>query len=167
VKNLGFILVSALTIPILLLLGVYLLWPQQAAPQPALIISVDEALVPFETELNRQETATQDELNALLATLEKKQVAFEAQSEARQAEIDAAQRQLDGMQTQVAELEEQVARLEISRTVRLAEYQLEMEQTDQAYQAQLAELEQQVQETEAQLARTNEQLDQSGDRDDR
>lgn len=62
-KNLGFILLNAVTVFILLVVGIYLLWPQQTSPQPPLVIAIDSDISLLEAELTRREAEVKVELD--------------------------------------------------------------------------------------------------------
>lgn len=159
-KNLGFILVSAVTIPILLLVGLYLLWPQQPQPQPPLVISVDNELAPLETDLARREATVQAQLDGATAALRQQQAKADEQTNAWLKNVAETQRRLDELQQQSQALQLQIARLEITRTTRLTDYQTELEQTRRQYETRLAELENQLKDTRARLDQVNAQLQQ-------
>ncbi len=155
-KNIGLILVTGVTVPILLLVGVYILWPRDVPPQPAVVISIDNDIAPVEAELAQQEAAVQAELNALTNTIQQKQAEFEAQTQTWQADMNQTQVQLVGLQTTAQNLQNEITQLEITHTLRLNSYQTELEQARR--QTQIDQLQTQLQEQQAELDRLNTQL---------
>ncbi|MCG3211652.1 MAG: hypothetical protein FOGNACKC_05298 [Anaerolineae bacterium] len=157
-KNLGFILVSAVTVPILLLVGVYLLWPQRAQPQPPLVISIDSDLAPIETHLAEHEAEVQGQLDDIQAKIQQEQDALEIQTDIWLKKMADSQHQLEKLQAQAQELNLQIGRLEITRTTRLAAQQTELNDAQRRTQARLAEMEQELAETRSKLEQVKTEL---------
>jgi len=155
-KNIGLILVTGVTVPILLLVGAYILWPRDVPPQPAVVISIDNDIAPIATELAQQEVTVQAELDALNNTIQQKQAEFEAQTQSWQTKINKTQTQLTSLQTTAQTLQNEITRLEITHTLRLNAYQTELEQARR--QTQIDQLQTQLQEQQAELDRLNTQL---------
>jgi DNA repair exonuclease SbcCD ATPase subunit len=151
VKNIGLILVTGVTVPILLLVGVYILWPREVPSQPAVVISIDDDIAPIATELAQQEATVQAELDALNNTIQQKQTGFEVQIQSWQTDMNQAQAQLTSLQITAQTLQSEITRLEISRTLRLNSYQTELEQARR--QTQIDQLQTQLQEQQAELDR--------------
>ncbi len=154
-KNLGVILVSAVTVPILLLVGGYLLWPPQQPPQPAVVIAIDADLAPVKARLANREAEQLAQLEATTRALQQQRAAFDAQTETWLKDMAAAQNRLTNLEAQVQAVQAQVAQLEITRTTRLANYQTELAQTRQKYQTQLDQLYTQLADMQRQLAQLN------------
>lgn len=150
-KNIGLILVTGVTVPILLLVGVYILWPREVPSQPAVVISIDDDIAPIATELAQQEATVQAELDALNNTIQQKQTGFEVQIQSWQTDMNQAQAQLTSLQITAQTLQSEITRLEISRTLRLNSYQTELEQARR--QTQIDQLQTQLQEQQAELDR--------------
>jgi chromosome segregation ATPase len=155
-KNIGLILVAGVTVPILLLVGLYVLWPRNVPPQPAVVISIDDDIAPIATELAQQEATVQAELDALNNTIQQKQTEFEVQTRSWQTDMNQAQTKLTNLQTTAQTLQNEITRLEITRTLRLNNYQTELEQARR--QTQIDRLQMQLQEQQAELDRLNTQL---------
>lgn len=155
-KNIGLILVAGVTVPILLLVGVYILWPRDVPPQPVVVISIDDDIAPIATELAQQEATAQAELDALNNIIQQKQTEFENQTQSWQTDMNQAQAELTSLQTTAQTLQTEITRLEISRTLRLNSYQTELEQA--RHQTQIEQLQTQLQEQQAELDRLNTQL---------
>lgn len=155
-KNIGFILVTGVTVPILLLVGLYILRPGDVPSQPAVIIAIDDDIAPLVAELAQQEATAQAELDVLNNTIQQKQTGFEAQIQAWQTDMNRAQARLTGLQGTADTLQGEINRLEISRTLRLSSYQTELEQARR--QTQIEQLQTQLQEQQAELDRLNKQL---------
>ena len=155
-NNLGIILVTGVTVPILLLVGFYIFWPTETPLQPAVVIAIDDDIAPIEAELTRQESLARAELDELNRALQQKQAAFEAQSQVWQSEMNQAERQLTDLQTTAQTLQSEIEQLEITRTLRLNTYQTQLEQLRQQYQ--IDQLQSQLQEKRSELDQISAQL---------
>ena len=147
---------AGVTVPILLLVGAYILWPREVPPQPAVFISIDGDIAPIATRLAQQEATAQAELDALNNTIQEKQAEFEAQTQSWQTEINQTQIQLTSLQTTTQTLQNEITQLEITRTLRLNDYQTELEQARR--QTQIDQLQTQLREQQAELDGLNTQL---------
>jgi DNA repair exonuclease SbcCD ATPase subunit len=156
-KNIGLILVAGVTVPILLLVGVYILWPRDVPPQPVVVISIDDDIAPIATELAQQEATAQAELDALNNIIQQKQTEFENQTQSWQTDMNQAQAKLTSLQTTAQTLQTEITGLEISRILRLNSYQTELEQARR--QTQIEQLQTQLQEQQTELDRLNTQLE--------
>jgi len=151
-KNLGIILGFGITAPILILVGIYLLWLQEASPQPAFVISINDDVAGVKATLSEKEAIVQTQLDGLSTAFQQQQTHFNEQTEKRQNEIDRAEAELASLDSQIFTLESEIARLEITQTVRLNSYQTELTQTRQQFKTRLAELETQLEAAQTQLA---------------
>lgn len=155
-KNIGLILVTGVTVPVLLLVGVYVLWPRDVPPQPAVNISIDDGVAPIATELAQQEAAAQSDLDALNNAIQQTRTEFEAQTQTWQTDMNQTQAQLTNLQFTAQNLQNEITQLEITRTLRLNTYQTELERARR--QTQIDQLQAQLQEQQAELDRLNTQL---------
>ena len=157
-KNLAFILVSIVAVAGLLLVGSYLLWPPSPPPQPPLVISIDGEIAPFQAQLARQEAATQAQLDELLASLQTRQAALNAQTERWQQTVDATQQQVDDLTAQAQNLQLQISQLTLTRTISSTATPANLEQVRRQYDSRLSALESQLQATQLRLEQVNAQL---------
>lgn len=157
-KNLGVILVGGITVPILILVGLYIMWPRQTPPQPAIVISTNEELASVEERLAGREAGVQRQLDTLLQQLEQEQVNFDAGTRQWQTDMTRAQEQLTALQAEAEKLQRESSQLEISRTVQLETYATDLEQLQQQHQARLNQLQTQLQTAQTRLSEITTQL---------
>ena len=150
-KNLGFILVGGVTVPILLLVGIYILRPSGVPPQPRLVISIEKDIAEIEASLAEQQATVQAKLDALNTELAQLQSNLDTQIETWRTETKQLQSQLDMLATTTQNLETEISTLEISRTIQLTEYQTQLDQTRQKYQTELEQLQVELEQKQAQL----------------
>jgi DNA repair exonuclease SbcCD ATPase subunit len=157
-KKFGAILIAAVTLPVLLLLGFFLLWPREAPARPTFIISFADDVGQFEESLRGREAVYQAQLDALEETLAQQQDHFQNQAEAWQAEVNLAQKRLDALKRQQQDLETEIATLEATRTERLDAYQAQLEQMRWQLQERIRQLETQLADAQATLDDVTAQL---------
>lgn len=157
-KNLGLILVGGITVPILLLVGVYILWPQNVAPQPKFVISIDDELHKYEDDLATREAKFRNQLEELQQTLAQEQTTFESDTEVWQIKMEQAQNQLDALETQAQTLQQDVTRLAITRTTQSGQYQSQLSESQQQYEARINQLQEELKAAQAQLAELKAQV---------
>jgi chromosome segregation ATPase len=154
-KNIGLILVAGITIPILLLVGAYILWPSGALPQARLVISIDEQVAQVEATQAARQAEVQVQLDQLNQAIRQQQSDFDDQTQRWQTEMQQAQTQVEALAASAQNLQSQITTLEISRTLRLTEQQTQLHQTIQQYEAEINQLRDELARKQAQLDEIN------------
>lgn len=157
-RNLGLILVGGVTVPILLLVGLYILRPSGAPPQPRLVISIEEDIARIEASLAQERALVQVDLDALNSDLTQHQTSFSTQTETWIADMTRLQNQVDGLANTAQTLETEVADQKTSRTLRLTDYQNQLEQARQQHQTELKQLQVELNQKQVLLDELNTQL---------
>ena len=157
-KNLGIILIGGVTVPILLLVGFYILRPSGVPPQSRLVISIEEDIARVEESLAQKRAPIQDNLDTLNSELTQQQTDFNTQVETWHIELTRLQNQLDMLDTTAQKLKTEGATLEISRTIRLEDYQNQLEQARQQYQTELGQYQAELNRKQALLDELNAEL---------
>ena len=150
-KNLGAVIIGGLTVLCALLVGIYILWPVGASPQPNFVINIDADLAPIEADLGAQEAELEAELDALNHSLQQKQLGLDAQNQAWETEAGQLQLRLDHLRSTKATLQSKVAQLEITHTLVLSDYQNQADFMRQTYQEEIDQLQVELDEKEARL----------------
>jgi chromosome segregation ATPase len=152
VKNLGAVIIGGLTVFSTLLVGIYILWPVDASPQPNLVINIDADLAPVEAELSLQEAELEAELDALKLSLQQKQSALDAQNRAWETEAGQLRLRLDHLKSTNSTLQTKVTQLETTHTLVLSDFQNEADFMRQSYQEEIDQLQAELNEKEARLS---------------
>ena len=157
-KNLGLILVGGVTVPILLLVGLYILRPSGVPLQPRLVISIEEDIAEIEASLGQEKATVQASLDSLNNEFTRQQADFSAQTETWNDDIMRLQEQSNALDTSAQILQTEVATLEMSRTLRLTDYQNQLKEVQQQYQTELNVLQAELNQKQIQLDELNAKL---------
>jgi chromosome segregation ATPase len=157
-KNVGLILVGGVTVPILLLVAIYLLWPTDAQPQSTFVIAIDQDIAQVKDQLAQQEAPLQTRLDELRQQIDAQQTGFEEQTRAWETELSDAQQQLEALQNNSAALQIEINWLSITRTNQYSAVDAQLQQSRQAYLAEQSQLQAELTQKQADLEALNAQL---------
>ena len=157
-KHLSLLLLGSIIVPILLIISFVRFWPNHEPSQPAVVVSVQQELIPLKTSLAQQEADYLAQLEELKQTLQTRQAAYQANTETLNAQIIAAQNQLDDLQHQQQSLQLELTQFQTSRIQQAATYQAQLQQAQAEYDQQLPQLKTQLEATQVELNQINLQL---------
>jgi peptidoglycan hydrolase CwlO-like protein len=157
-KQLMFILASALLLVVILIIGVFSYFPNKESSQAVIVVPVDPTVIQLEERLVEQDAAYRAKATALDASLQQQQLDFQIKRQSLNDEIAAAQRQLQELQSEKQDLLKQIEQLESDRAEQLASYQTELQQVDNEYGVRWPQLQAQLADLQAKLAKANGQL---------
>lgn len=166
-KYLSTMLAVGLTLLVVITVEIFSFLPAQAEPETAEVVIEPLATLPtsaliessqIEADFGQRETAYQEQIMQLDQTLQDRQSDYQTQIQQMGGQIVVAQNQLNQLQAQAETLSQQTAELETLRVNQIANYQTELAQAQELYNARFIEIQQAIAQAQTRLAEANTKL---------